>query len=194
MEGEFILLPLLVKMKSHKKAQVWGIDAMVAASIFLIGLVAFYVFSLNYSSNAQENIELLFYDADLIASSLLSEGHPADWNTLYPDTDSIVIPGILVDYKVDDSTGGKMEILYDFANNNYELSKRKLNTKYNFYFFFTVGGIIQKIHTADGDKNGIGDPSISDDKDNIISDDIIRVERITAYKDKPVLLNLYVWR
>ena len=46
-------------MKANKKAQVWGIDLVVAVIIFTLGITVFSIYSLNQQGQAEEILEKL---------------------------------------------------------------------------------------------------------------------------------------
>ena len=70
----------MVKSNLTHKAQAWGIDLMVATSIFVVGILIFFIYSLNSFNESEEEIDKLFYDGKLISNYILSEGHPDNWN------------------------------------------------------------------------------------------------------------------
>ena len=51
-----------------------------------------------YITEAEENIDALFYEGKIIASSILSEGYPVDWNS-----ENVVTAGILTDNKINET-------------------------------------------------------------------------------------------
>ena len=93
-------------MRTEKRAQIWGLDILAGMALFLIGIVVFFVCSLNQPVEAQDNFELLFYDGKIIADNLMSQGYPSDWNS-----SNVISLGISSDDKI---------------NDNYECSKRVL--------------------------------------------------------------------
>ena len=64
-----------------KRGQVWSIDIIIAFTIFLIAIIVFFVYSVNYSGEAGETFEQISYDGEIILKSIFSEGHPQDWNS-----------------------------------------------------------------------------------------------------------------
>ena len=63
-----------------KKGQIWGMDIMIAVSIFLVALIVFLIYSLNQTTEAVEIIKDLEYNGKIISESLLSEGYPESWD------------------------------------------------------------------------------------------------------------------
>ena len=164
--------------KENKRAQGWGMDLMVALSIFLIGIVIFYIYSLNNPNEAKENIENLFYDGESLTNVLLSEGYPKAWNST-----NVVGLGILSDNKINDT---KLERFYDLSQTEYEKTKSLFNTRYNYYFFLDENMIINSVSVE-----GIGKPGVT--KTTISSINLIKVTRVVVYENKPVTAYLYIW-
>ena len=134
-------------MLKSKKAQGWGIDLMIAVVIFSIGLTVFFIYSLNSPGEGKENIELLFYDGEIIANTLLSPGYPKGW-----DEENVINIGITTNGKINET---KLERFYNLAEDNYEKTKLLFNTKYDYYFFISESIIING-----GSIEGIGKPGI----------------------------------
>lgn len=155
------------------KAQAWGLDIIVAASIFAVGIVTFYFYAINYSNQSQEIYQDLSYQGEKMADALLSTGYPENWNST-----NVVTPGILTNSKVNNT---KLENLYILANSNHNNTKSLLNINYNFYFNFSEPIIISGTHIQ-----GIGEIYTN-------SHNLIKITRLTTYNNKPVSLNIYVW-
>ena len=168
-------------MKS-KKSQVWGLDLVIALTIFLVGIVIFFIYALNFTNEAEENLDALFNDGNIIANILLSEGVPADWNS-----GNVVAPGLLYNNQVNET---KLERFYNLVNSDYAETRKILNTKFDFYFYFT-----EKIDINGNEVDGIGKLGVN--RDNLIEieqpNNIVKITRITLYKNKPTQLNLYMW-
>ena len=156
----------------QKRSQAWGIDLVVAFIIFFIGLFVFYLYSLNYSSG-EDKLESLFYDGNLIANSILSEGSPLDWNS-----GNVIVFGILTGEKINET---KLERLYSLSINNYSFTKSKFNTQYNYYFFLSENMTIQSQNI-----DGIGNKPVT-------YDNLIKINRFTIYRNKPITMSIYIW-
>lgn len=163
-----------MKITKSKRGQAWGIDLMVASMMFIGGIVVFYLYSLNAADQTEEVLNKLSYDGNLIAKIILSEGFPKNW-----DEQNVVTPGILTENKIDQN---KLEQLYNLSQNQYERTKYLLNTNYNYYIFLS-----EKITINGEEKDGIG--SLPQNPTNLV-----KINRITIYKEKPVNLNIYVWQ
>src|SRR3989338_10997408 len=126
-----------------KKAQAWGVDLIIASIIFLIGILAFYLYAINTPKESETIIDKLLYQGDTIAGSLLSEGYPENW-----DEENVLILGIMTQNKINKT---KLEKLYNLSVNNYEKTKFLFNTNYNYYVLF------QENITINGNSiNGLG--------------------------------------
>ena len=163
---------------TEKTGQIFGLDLMIAMIIFLIGIMAFFLYSINSPSETKESLSSLFYDGDLITDSLLSEGYPQDWNS-----DDVIKIGISDNKEINQT---KLERFYDLAQTNYAKTKSLFNTKYNYYFFLS-----QTMTINSEQVEGIGKPGVN--KENIQASNLIKVTRVTSYNKKPVSAYLYIW-
>jgi len=100
-----------------KKAQAWGFDLMIALSMFMFGIIVFYLYSLNYPSESKEKFESLQYDGNYIGDVLLSE----DVNF-----------GILSGNEIDDSK------LFGLNSMGYNYLRSSFSTRNEFYFNLSV--------------------------------------------------------
>jgi len=117
---------------TRKKAQIWSTDLVIASVIFIIGIVTAYLFIINFPGEAEESLDSLFYEGNLVATNILSEGVPLNWDS---NPIGVVQPGILSNDRVDDSKQTQFAIM---STSQPDVLKRKLNTKFD--FCFTVGG------------------------------------------------------
>lgn len=151
------------------KSQVFGFDLMMATILFLVGITAIYVYAINFPE-AGETLDSLFYEGNLISSLILSEGLPSNWSLA-----DVEIPGILSNKKINQT---KLDAFY---NTSYADLKKLLGTKNEFYFNFT-GMEITGLGLIAGIGNYNGNP-----------ENLIRIERFTIYKNKPVKFTLLIW-
>jgi len=164
-----------------KKSQAWGIDLMVAVAIFSLGIIIFFIYSLNNYNESEEKIEELFYDGKIIADSILSEGHPENW-----DRFNVIQIGLTTDNKLDDS---KLDEFHNMMENgDYEKTRRLFNTKYDYYFFLEEN---MTLHGGAVSVDGLGKPGV--DKNNITTENLIKITRFSVYDNKPVSVYFYVW-
>lgn len=164
-------------MIKQEKAQAWGIDLMIAVVIFSVGISVFYIYSLN--SENQENIaKKLNYDGEMIIESLFSSGFPQNWNS-----GNVVKIGIVDNGKINQT---KLELFYLLAKENYPRTKILFNTKYDYLFFLSANLTI-----SGQEVEAIGKPGA--DKDNVQSENLIKITRFTINENKPVTAYLYVW-
>ena len=153
---------------------------MVGMSLFLVGIMIFFVYTLNQPEETREAFDLLFYDGKLLADNLMSEGFPLDWNSSVA-----VILGLTTDNKMNET---KLEKLYEmiYAENNYTKTKILFGTNYDYYFFFDENMTIDYNQVE-----GIGKPGIS--KNNIDSKNLVKITRFTIYQNKTAPLYIYIW-
>lgn len=147
-------------------AQAWGFDLMIATAIFFATVFAFFLYSINYPLEGQEDLSRLEYEADLIAQSLMSEGYPTDWNA-----SSVVTIGILSSGKIDED---KLAEFQGLVANDYEVTRNLFNINNDYYIEITGVDPIGEIPA---------DP-----------ESLIKVDRLTIYQDKPVTLSVNVWK
>lgn len=162
----------------NKSGQIWGTDLVIAAVIFSVTLVFFYIYTFNQSAESEMAFESLSYEGGIITETLLSQGYPEEWNET-----NVVQLGVLSEGKINET---KMEIFYNMSSGDYFNLKRILNSRYDFYFFLS-----ENISLSYTEVDGIGAPGIT--RDNLEAEDIIKIERIVIYKNKPTTANLYVW-
>ena len=169
------LLDSLMKtnLVSSKRSQAWGIDLIVALTVFAVIMVTFFIYAINYSHEGIDKLQELRQEGKVISDSLLSEGSPANWNL-----SDVSKPGLTSSGMINDT---KLEEIYDLNNTSYQGLKDLLSTQYDFYFFLSENMIISGKNVE-----GIG-------KNYTNPKDLIKITRFTVYKDKPVTLTLYVW-
>ena len=168
-------------MKTKKRAQIWGIDLMSGMALFIIGIVAFFMYSLNQPNEVQDNFELLAYEGKIIANNFMSSGYPTDWNS-----ENVITLGISSDNKIDET---KLERLYEmiYVNDDYLATKNLVNTQYDYYFFLNQNMTINSTGVE-----GIGKPGVT--KNNISAKNLIKITRFTIYKNKTTPFYIYIWK
>ena len=164
-------------LKYGVKGQAWGMDLMIATMIFSLALVSFYLYSFNVG-DFENDLESLSFDGRIITNTLLSSGSPEDWTEF-----NVVELGILTDDEINET---KLWRFYNFSRDNYTQTKSVFNTVNDYYFFFESNMTFGTVEVE-----GIGKPGI--DKDNISSNNLVKIERIVVYKNKPIGAKLYVW-
>lgn len=160
------------------KAQAWGIDLMIAIMIFSMGIIVFYIYSINSPGEQKENFQELSYQGENIAKVILSEGYPLDWNS-----QNVIEIGILSNNKINDT---KLERFYDLSQSDYNKTKEIFNTRYDYYFFFD-----NNMTFNSSEVRGIGKPGT--DPANINAINLIKKTKVVIYKDKPATAYLYIW-
>jgi len=162
-----------ISIPNSKKGQIFGLDLMFGVIIILVGIMSIYLYSINFFESSETNLKKMHYDSNFVSSQILSEGYPINWTK-----NNVNIPGILTNNKINQT---KLDRIYNFSKENYEGLQQVLNTKYDFYFNFSGLEI-----TNVGEIEGIG-KKINNPKN------IIKTERYTLYKNKPIKFNLYIW-
>ena len=162
-------------MIKNKHAQICGLDVLSALTLFFVGIMIFFIYSINQPGESRETYELLSSDGKIIANNLMSPGFPENWNT-----NNVITLGLTTDNKINET---KLEKIY---NMDYSQTKRLFNTIYDYYFFFD-----DNIVTPSLNIEGIGKPGAT--KNNIDAKNLIKTTRFTIYKNKTVPLYLYIW-
>ncbi len=159
-----------------KKAQAWGTDLVIAFTIFSFSIIFFYFYSFNYSNETEDILELLTYEGNFIADSLLSPGYPDSW-----DESNVLEIGITTNGKINQT---KLNTFYEFTQNDYERTKRIFGTKYDYYFFMEV--------PINSTLEGIGKPGIN--STNLAALNLIKITRFTIYQNKPTTAYVYIFQ
>ena len=152
-------------IQKDRKAQIWGFDLMIALTIFLVGIIIIYLYAINFSETSQDILNEMNSEAVLVSSLILSEGSPENW-----DAGNVEIPGILTNKRLNET---KLENLENLILDDYHKTKISLGAVNNFYFIFE--GI-----------DGVG-------KEPVSTNNLIKLERLIIYNNKPVKFVLYIW-
>lgn len=164
-------------MKIHnKKAQTWGIDLVIAMTIFSIAIIIFFLYSINFAGYETTEFKSLDYDAEIIADSILSSGSPENWTT-----NNVIIPGILSNNKINQTKLNNLKTLTS-TQQGYQSIKLKFSTKYDFYFF------LNNAPDEGAGKPGTNPNTISNEKQNLV-----KITRFIIYENKPKTAYLYLW-
>ncbi|MEK6854888.1 MAG: hypothetical protein AABX73_01570 [Nanoarchaeota archaeon] len=155
------------------KAQAWGFDLAVSAIIFLAAAFLLYIYTLNSSSGTDEKLSILSHEGEIVSNTLLSEGYPSNW-----DESSVVKIGLLTDKKINET---KLESFYNLAQIDYGKTKTLFGIRHNYYVNLSESVVIGGSRIE-----GIGllDPN---------SDNLVRITRVSIYKDVPITLTIYLW-
>lgn len=165
-------------MSKQKKAQAWGTDLIIGFIIFSFAIIFFYFYSFNYSNETEDILELLTYNGNFIADSILSPGYPNDWTE-----ETAIKIGIADNGKINQT---KLERFYNLAQTDYNKTKTLFNTKEDYYFFlqkpFTINSVLIE---------GIGKPGIT--ATTITSSNLLKITRFTIYQNKPTTAYVYIF-
>ncbi len=168
--------------KKTNKAQGWGMDLIIAVTIFTFGLLAFFVYSLNSPGEAKEKIEALSYDGKILANTILSDGSPESWTP-----SEVVKIGILSNDKINET---KLKNFYDMTRDSagYENTKRLFDITYDYYFFLD-----EKMMIDTTEADGIGKPGVTRDSGYGNAKNLVKITRYIIYKNKPMTAYFYIW-
>lgn len=97
---------------NNKKAQIWGLDLIIASVIFLTGIIILFYYAINILPQSKNQLDEFFYDGNLASELILSEDQY----------------GILSDSKVNQT---KLGIFFNLSNSE---KKKLLGVANNFYF------------------------------------------------------------
>ena len=179
---------MIVTEKRSVSAQVFFGDALVAITIFLLAVVAFFSLSPNASSSENRVQDALVGDAESISASLMTAGFPAGWT---PGNMSLIglTDGV---YRVNYS---KVSMFYNISPN---MTYGLFGTNANYLVFF-----------KDRDENvlSFGRCAFSNSNITLLNitpficqnatlpdpDNLISIERLAFYQSQIVKLVVYVW-
>jgi hypothetical protein len=156
-----------------KKAQGWGFDLAIAATIFSLGLVAFYLFSINSNNETTESFDNMRYESGIIANSLLSEGSPVSWTET-----NVVRIGLLSNNQLNET---KLRMFNSLASTNYSRTKQLFRITGNYYVSFS-----ENLSVENQTMGIIG-------RQPAESQNLLKVTRLTSYNNKPIVFYIYSW-
>lgn len=157
----------------QKRGQAWGFDLLVGSMVFVVALIGFYLYGVNYNSSDTSPALELEKQGRAIADLLISEGYPIDW-----DEASVTTPGLMTQNKLNETKVLRFKNLID---SDYGSTKSLLKTNKEVYFEFSTPLEIgnQTIQT-------IGNiPSSTENR--------IKIDRIIVYRDKIITFSVGVW-
>ena len=185
-------------ISSNKKSQVWYVDFIIGIIVF-ISVLSIYS---SYTNLSEENslLEDVVSDARAVSSYLAGVGYPVNWSS-----SDVTILGL------SDANGrvtpDKLTILesVDYSN-----ARSLLNTKYNFFIYFTdKNGCLLKFPSGN---YGYGHPDaeLEDTEDatpcnfddatrmelnlsQLSPKDVVRIERIVIYNSTASRMILHEW-
>ncbi|MEK6844460.1 MAG: hypothetical protein AABX83_03480 [Nanoarchaeota archaeon] len=160
-------------MYYKKRGQAWGFDLMAAMVIFITGIIIFYFYTINTPLETGQILNTLSREGEIVANAILSEGFPENWNE-----QNVISPGILTKNKINDT---KLERFNNLTINNYPKTKALFNTKYEYYAFVSENFTINNQQII-----GIGNIPLNDKN-------LIKISRLTVYRNKPIIFNLEIW-
>lgn len=150
-------------------------DVTFAAMIFVAGIVVFYLYTINYKSNERNEVGEARFEAGIVASAMLSEGEPLDWNET-----SVAKIGLMSNGQLNET---KIARLYNLTQTNYNQTKHLLGVRYDYFVNFSETLFIEGEPIP-----GIG--RIPDES----ARNTIKVTRFTNYQDKPLTVEVSAWK
>ncbi len=165
----------------HMKGQIWYLDIMFALSIFTVALVFFFKADINFLDKAVDTLEDMDLEAGLLSDSLMSPGYPAGW-----DTGNVIEIGLTKKNRINET---KLDYL---GMIEYNLTKTKFRTKYDYYIVFEDIGGIEWINSTN---EGIGKPGIN--STNLLDSDpdhLIKIVRFVIFKSDAKRMVVYLWQ
>ena len=160
-------------MIKTKRAQGWGFDLAVAAIIFSLGIVAFYLFSINSRNETAESFDNLKYESGVIAGSLFSEGAPASWTEA-----NVIRIGLISRGQLNET---KLAMFNSLAISDYQRTKSLFRITSNYYISFS-------------ENLSIGNQTIGIiGKQPVDAQNLLKVTRLSSYNNKPIIFYIYNW-
>lgn|SRR3989344_6413115 len=156
-----------------KNAQAWGFDVIVAIGMFIFGMTAFFLYTINYPQGEQEKLDDLLYEGNILADNLLSTGSPENWTVNH-----VSKIGLLTNKVVNQT---KLEQFYEISSTEYDRTKALFGIKYDYFVNFS-----EPIEISSETIEGIG--LLSENPNNKI-----KISRVSLYKNKPVTIEVQVW-
>lgn len=156
-----------------KRGQAWGFDLSVAVMLFVAALVAFYLYALSYDNRQTSTASDLEVEARAIASSLLSEGVPENW-----ESNTVVKIGLTSNKRLNET---KVARFKDLAETDYGRLQGIFNTNRDWYILFS-----EPISVEGEEIQEIGNEPQQYTQ-------LIKVERITNYDARPLTIYVEVW-
>jgi len=156
-----------------RRGQAWYVDFMIGLIIFMSVLVSYYAFQESFiDPNGFTND--MISDAKQIASSLISEGYPSDWNSTNVERIGIT----------DGSTRIDPDKLLAFSQLDYNTSRGIFRTSYEYQVVLKEGGAFI---TMPNNRTYIGSNSTN-------ASALFKVIRMPLYNNVLTQLEVYVWK
>lgn len=155
------------------KAQAWGFDLIIASIIFVVAIISFYLYTINYSPEKEDMAQILSYEGTLIAESILSEGFPENW-----DSSTVSRIGLLSQNKINET---KLKQFSDLAQSDYAKTKSLFKIQNNYFITFSEEIIISEEQIS----------IIGAQTENPTN--LIKTERIIPYENKILTISIQTW-
>ncbi len=149
-------------------------DVTLAAMIFVAGIVVFYLYTINYKSGEGLEVEEGRFEAGLVASSILSEGTPEDWNQ-----SSVSKIGLLTQGQINEE---KLAQFYNITQTDYKRTKQLFGVRYDYFVSLSVPLMIEGSL-----REGIGKQPDESAKNTL------KITRFANYQNKPITIEVLAW-
>jgi hypothetical protein len=156
-----------------KRAQAWGFDLIIGLSIFLTGMLLFFLYSLNFTSNNGGEFESLKREGKIIGDSLMGEGFPEHW-----DENTVINIGILSNGIVNDT---KLLEFHNLAGSDYQRTKQLFAVKNEYYIYFE-----NPVTIGSDTFTGIGLPPSG-------QNNLVKIVRVAVHDAMIKNINIEVW-
>lgn len=113
------------KLNMDKKSQAWFMDFAIALLLFTFTLLVYFSYTTNFQKQDKGELDTMLSDVRSLSSSLALSGYPNGWDNM-----SVIRIGI-ADLHAINTT--KLKALNGL---NYNLTKKKFGTSYNYFVFF----------------------------------------------------------
>ena len=168
-------------------------DFTIALLLFIFTLVVYFSYTNNSQNQEKTELDELLKDARAISSSLTLSGYPTDW-----DNTTVIRIGVANDQSVN------VTKLKSFNNLDYNNTKKKFATAYDYFIFFTnkKGDVLNVSGIC-----GIGNPIVTTTYDasvegtctpinmtNANPKKLVKTERYLIYNSKVVKMVVYLWQ
>lgn len=163
------------RRSSSTKGQVYTIDFLLA--IILLIATVIISFKLVFNTDESSDYQILQLEARAISDSFLTEGLPANWTS-----SNVLLPGILSNKKISSAK------LQELKSLGYKDASGLLNTRKNFYFYFTnSSGLVNLTFCGFG---ALNDTCTLPEVDSY---NLARIDRVVVHEQRALKMVMLVW-
>ena len=165
----------------NKKAQTWTVDFILGMVMFIL-LVMISVKAI-YTLMPNQDYNLIYGSTVLLSDTLMSGGHPSDWNNT-----NVILPGVIDDSRVNATK------LSRFDNLNYNSTLSILHLEHQYIFYFSNGTNIVNISRCVRGYPVHVTGNCNIDLSSIKYDNLVKIERIVIYNGTILKMVVYGWK